>query len=64
MMVWANLKPWMWAWVMAELVNPGFHQGCAPQAGIRVSSPHAHAIGASTPLHMVRGGTVSPIALS
>lgn len=44
--------------------QPRFPPGLAPQAGIRVSSPRAHAIGASTPLHMVRAGTISPIVLS
>lgn len=65
MMVWANPKPWMCAWVIAELGSPGFHRDvCTPQASIRASSPHAHAIGDSTPLHMVRGGTISPTEVS
>lgn len=31
----SSLKPWMWTWIVAELVNMGFHQDYLPQTEVQ-----------------------------
>lgn len=57
MLEWANSEPWMWAWVVAELVSQG--QLSIAGAGLGASPPralegwgqlsHADVFGASSP---------------
>lgn len=75
MLRWANSKPWMWSWVVAELISPGLHHDHPSQARVTAGSSVYRLLGPVLPLcswwgveptltlwQLVRDGSSSPLA--